>query len=158
MAGPINQEFHRPALPFMLSLMAKAGLISSSARSAVMTIPPPVQPTKHGNAIRDTILRIRLIWRLMRDKRVLWWLKLLPAAALAYIVLPIDLLFDFTPIFGYADDLGIFLGSVWLFVELCPKDVVAEHWNYLNSVEGHATRVDVKPKELTSVNQGEKKP
>jgi uncharacterized membrane protein YkvA (DUF1232 family) len=123
-----------------------------------MSIQPPVQPTKHGNAIRDTLLRIRLVWRLMRDRRVLWLLKLLPAAALFYVVIPIDIIFDLTPIIGYADDLGILLGSLWLFVELCPPDVVAEHWNTLNSVEGHATKVDVKPKELTAKSGGEKKP
>jgi uncharacterized membrane protein YkvA (DUF1232 family) len=123
-----------------------------------MSDQPPVRPTKRGNAIREAILRIRLVWRLMRDRRVLWPLKLLPLGALLYVVFPLDLLFDLAPIIGQLDDIGILFGSVWLFVELCPPDVVAEHWNYLNSVEGHATRVDVKPKELAAKSGEGNKP
>jgi hypothetical protein len=48
---------------------------------------------------------VKLIWRLMGDKRINFLLKLLPVAAVIYLVSPIDLIPDPVPILGYLDDL-----------------------------------------------------
>ena len=37
-----------------------------------LMIPP------QGGVIRDFVLRVRLIWRLIRDRRVSFWLKIIP--------------------------------------------------------------------------------
>ena len=65
---------------------------------------------------------LRLIIRLVRDRRVHFALKLLPIGALLYWVVP----FDFFPINPLDDALVIWVGFS-LFLELCPAAVVEEH-------------------------------
>ena len=50
---------------------------------------------------------IRLYWRLFRDPRVSLWPKALLVGALAYVVLPFDLIPDFIPFVGEIDDFVI---------------------------------------------------
>lgn len=70
--------------------------------------------------LQGLTVQIKLIMRLMGDKRVSPLLKLLPIGTLVYLVVP-----DLMP--GPIDDaLVIWLGS-YLFIELCPPEVVAEH-------------------------------
>lgn len=71
---------------------------------------------------------IKLIWRLFKDKRVPFRLKLIPVIALIYLISPLDFLPDLlVPIFGFADDLAILIFSFSMFIKFCPPDVVAEH-------------------------------
>jgi uncharacterized membrane protein YkvA (DUF1232 family) len=107
----------------------------------------PAPQSSQGNIVRQTILRARLIWRLMRDGRVSPLLKLIPVGGLAYVLFPLDLIVDLIPVAGQLDDAGILLGSLWLFVEMCPADVVREHWDELTAVTAAAWR-EVKEKEL----------
>ncbi len=95
---------------------------------------PSLPGPSQGNIIQQTILQIRLVWRLMRDPRVLWLLKLVPVGGLLYVFFPFDLLIDLAPIIGQLDDAGILLGSLVLFVQMCPPDVVKEHWDDLTTV------------------------
>lgn len=77
-----------------------------------------VQPK--GGFFQDVAMRLRLILRLLADRRVNPFLKLIPIGTIAYLVIP-DL------VLGPLDDaLIIWLGTV-LFVELCPPEVVEEH-------------------------------
>lgn len=70
----------------------------------------------------------QLALRLFADGRVPLMLKaLIPAAALAYIIMPIDLLPDFIPVLGQLDEVAIILLLMRLFVSLAPQDVVAEY-------------------------------
>ena len=70
----------------------------------------------------------RLLWRLTLDRRVPLPLKMLLPAALAYIILPFDVVPDFLPFgIGRIDDLLVLLLAVVLFIALAPRDVVAEH-------------------------------
>ena len=71
--------------------------------------------------------RVRLVARLMADSRVSPLLKLLPIGSLVYLVVPMDLL----PIIPVDDAAVLWLGS-YLFVELCPQNVVQEHWDQIN--------------------------
>ena len=99
-----------------------------------MSNPTPRLPAPPGNIVRQTLFRARLIWRLMRDPRVHWMWKLVPVGGLAYVLFPFDFLPDLAPIIGQMDDVGLFIGSLWLFMELCPDDVVKEHWDDLTAV------------------------
>jgi uncharacterized membrane protein YkvA (DUF1232 family) len=100
-----------------------------------MSNPTPSLPGPKGNIAKQTLLQLRLIWRLMRDPRVNWLLKLIPIGGVGYLLLgPLDLLTDLIPVIGLTDDAGILLGSLWLFVELCPPDIVKEHMDDLTSV------------------------
>jgi uncharacterized membrane protein YkvA (DUF1232 family) len=69
----------------------------------------------------------RLVWGLMRDPRTPVALKGLLAAALAYVVMPVDLVPDAIPIIGQADDLTVLLLVLDLFIQNAPAEVRAEH-------------------------------
>jgi uncharacterized membrane protein YkvA (DUF1232 family) len=71
-----------------------------------------------GNLYND----MRLIVRLLKDRRVNLLLKILPIGALIYLVVPFDAM-SFIPL---DDALVVWLGAS-LFIELCPDDIVQEH-------------------------------
>lgn len=76
--------------------------------------------------------RVQLVWGLLRDDRVSPWVKKLgPAAIVAYVISPIDVIPDFLIGPGQVDDLGIIavglLLLVRLLVQFAPDDVVSEH-------------------------------
>src|SRR6476661_3441793 len=76
--------------------------------------------------------RIRLVWRLFQDGRVSPWLKrLVPLGAVAYFLMPFDLIPDMFVGPGQLDDLGVFVVSAFmltkLLVKFAPANVVAEH-------------------------------
>jgi len=80
-----------------------------------------------GGFFQEIGMNLKLLVRLIRDRRVNPLLKLLPIGSLLYLVVP-----DLAP--GPIDDAAvIWLGSV-LFVELCPADVVQEHRDALRAV------------------------
>jgi uncharacterized membrane protein YkvA (DUF1232 family) len=76
---------------------------------------------------RKIIDQVLLTWRLVRDPRVPLWSKLIPAAALIYILSPIDIIPDFLIVIGQLDDLGLLLASMRLFEAVVPEYIVAEH-------------------------------
>jgi len=84
---------------------------------------------------------LRLIVRLMKDNRVGPLLKLLPIGALVYLVVTVD----FLPVNTIDDGLVLWLGG-YLFIELCPDDVVEEHRNALNQLKD----IEVTPEEPSS--------
>lgn len=69
----------------------------------------------------------RVIWGLLRDPRTPLHLKALLGAALAYLVMPIDLIPDAIPILGQADDLTVLLLVLDLFIANAPAEVRREH-------------------------------
>jgi len=83
----------------------------------------------NGGVFNDLILRIKLILRLMGDRRVSPLLKLLPIASLLYLVFPADLL----PLLPF-DDAAVLVLANYLFVELAPPEVVQEHMAAMNKV------------------------
>ena len=98
-----------------------------------------VVPSQGGGVFQGIATRIKLILRLLGDRRVSPLLKLLPIGSVLYLVIP-----DLAP--GPIDDaLVIWLGST-LFVELCPSHVVKEHLDALNSVvEGEWHEIQEEP-------------
>ena len=71
--------------------------------------------------------RIKLIYKLMMDPRVNAVLKVLPLSSLVYFIFP-----DLMP--GPIDDAVMLWLSTYLFVELCPPEVVDEHVREINRV------------------------
>jgi hypothetical protein len=65
-------------------------------------------------------LEVKLVLRLMKDRRVNPFAKLLPLAAFVYWIVP-----DLVP--GPVDDALVMWFGFYLFIELCPPEVVAEH-------------------------------
>jgi uncharacterized membrane protein YkvA (DUF1232 family) len=83
-----------------------------------------------GGFLHDFALRLKLIARLMGDRRVNFLLKLLPVATLAYLIWPIDVVAAI-PGLAALDDIAIISLGNYLFVELCPPHVVNEHMKQL---------------------------
>jgi hypothetical protein len=73
-----------------------------------------------GGVFQDLTNRIKLILRLLGDRRVSPLLKLIPIGSVLYLLFP-----DIAP--GPIDDAAIIWLGAYLFVELCPPTVVEEH-------------------------------
>jgi uncharacterized membrane protein YkvA (DUF1232 family) len=85
-----------------------------------------------GGMLRDLVLRLKLIARLMGDRRVNPFIKLLPVASLAYLVFPFDLI-SVIPGVSALDDVAIVSLGAYMFIEFCPPHVVQEHMQKLTS-------------------------
>jgi hypothetical protein len=79
-----------------------------------------IERSKDPGFFENLSNQIKLVIRLLGDSRVSPFLKLLPVGSVIYLLVP-DL------VLGPVDDaVAIGLG-VYMFVELCPPDVVEEH-------------------------------
>jgi hypothetical protein len=78
--------------------------------------------------------QIRLVLRLVADRRVNLFLKILPIGALVYTLFP-----DLAP--GPIDDAVIIGLGVYSFIELCPPDVVEEHREAINKLMREVSEV-----------------
>lgn len=76
---------------------------------------------------------IKLYTRLFADKRVSTLAKGLIVAGLAYFVMPLDAITDFLIPLGWMDDAAVMTGVLWAFIKLCPKRVVDEHVEIIDS-------------------------
>jgi len=77
--------------------------------------------------LQDMVRQACLAWRLFWDRRVPLWAKLIPPAALAYVLSPVDIIPDVALGLGQLDDIAVLLIGVKLFIELAPPEVVREH-------------------------------
>ncbi len=82
-----------------------------------------------GPQLAPRVLKFaRALWRLHRDDRVHFLLKLLVPLAVAYAVWPWDFIRDHLPYgLGRYDDFIILGLAVFIFWKLCPPAVVREH-------------------------------
>ena len=104
----------------------------------------------------DLVLRLKLILRLMADKRVNFLLKLIPVGALIYLVSPVDLIPGAVlPVIGALDDAAVLWIGATLFVSLCPDEVVQEHMNALHKVVDASWRDAPKPEENGTIIDAE---
>jgi len=106
-----------------------------------------IKPVSLG-FLSDVIRQARLAWRLLLDPRVPLWLKMIVPASLVYLISPIDFIPDVIPGLGQLDDLAVIVIGVKLFIELCPPEIVREHWQEL---QGEANwRVEPEPSSPSS--------
>jgi uncharacterized membrane protein YkvA (DUF1232 family) len=110
-----------------------------------------------GSGLREIVLRIKLILRLMADRRVNFFAKLIPVAALAYFVSPVDLVPGVTlPIIGALDDAAVLWLASYLFVEFCPPQVVQEHLQALTQPVEETEIVDAEVSEVSAQDPQDK--
>ncbi len=76
---------------------------------------------------RRLIRDVHAVYLAARDPRVPWYARVLAIAVAGYALSPIDLIPDFIPVIGYADDLIIVPLGIWLVVSLMPTEVMAEY-------------------------------
>jgi len=86
----------------------------------------------------NIIEKVKLTLRLVKDDRVSFWFKLIPISCLVYFIVPIDLLI------GPIDDAILFYLGMDVFIEMCPKDIVAEH---LADIRGQSVPSSAAPDE-----------
>ncbi len=104
--------------------------------------PSNLTVAQQGGVVRNVINQLKLIMRLMGDKRVSAFAKLVPVGAFAYLLLPADLVPNIVlPFVGMLDDAAILWLGSYVFTELCPPEVVAEHMKEL------AGNMDVNPQD-----------
>lgn len=70
----------------------------------------------------------QLLWGLITDRRVDVVDKLLLGAALAYVVMPLDLIPDYIPFFGEVDDVYVLVLAVRRLMKNAGSRVVRDHW------------------------------
>ena len=77
--------------------------------------------------LRTLLAQARLAVRLVREPRVPWLVKTVPALALLYVLSPFDFVPDVLPVVGELDDLAVLVIAVELFVRICPAPAVEFH-------------------------------
>ena len=70
---------------------------------------------------------LKLVIRLMKDRRVPLTGKIGVVVALVYFISPIDFIPDMLLPFGFADDIAIVLASIRLLIGATPTTVLEEH-------------------------------
>ena len=72
---------------------------------------------------------VKLLGRLVKDPRVPRRSKVVIGAALAYLVSPVDLIPEFIPVVGFADDVLLVSYAINHLITVAGEDVVLEHWD-----------------------------
>jgi len=78
-----------------------------------------------GGVLKEVTLRMKLIFKLIGDRRVNMLVKLIPLAGLIYWISPLDLISGI-PGLSAVDDVAILWFAQYMFIELCPPEVVSE--------------------------------
>ena len=69
----------------------------------------------------------RLILRLMLDRRVPIWSKLIIPGGIIYLISPFDIIPDFLIGLGWLDDIFAIVATTVLFLLSIPSDILREH-------------------------------
>jgi len=91
-----------------------------------MTNQDPGQLSSYNKTpIGEVLLHLKLIYALINDRRVNPFLKLIPLAGIIYLIYPFDLI---PMLLGVSaiDDIAVMWFFQYMFVELCPPNVVQE--------------------------------
>ena len=103
-----------------------------AAEAAAEPVLEPMQRTGAKKTVSNTLKQLpnffRLLYGLLTDKRVPRVDKLMVAGAIAYILLPMDLVPDFIPFLGEVDDLFVIIMAVQRLINNAGRRVVDDHW------------------------------
>jgi uncharacterized membrane protein YkvA (DUF1232 family) len=77
--------------------------------------------------------KLRLAWRLLRDRRMPLLVKAIIPAVVAYLLMPLDIIPDFIPVLGQLDDLLLIVLAVRLVLRFTPAELVEEHLRRLEA-------------------------
>jgi uncharacterized membrane protein YkvA (DUF1232 family) len=96
-----------------------------------MKKPKKVNLSSGDNVFYSIAEHLKLVWRLWLDPRINVFLKLLPLGSLVYMISPFDM------VIPIVDDVGVLWFFTYLFIELCPEEIVEEHRREIHAtVEG----------------------
>lgn len=113
-----------------------SGASATGTRGRAKAAPAgPVGPGPRTGAKRTVVYYmkqlpayVRLLGGLISDRRVSATDKLLVAGAIAYIVMPLDIIPDFIPFLGEVDDVFILVLALQRLVSNAGRSVLAAHW------------------------------
>lgn len=111
-------------MPHLTALAGRA--THARVGSSIASLPRYLFGRRLGQVLRHLPSFVRLYWRLFRDRRVPILPKVLLVLTCVYVLSPFDVIPDFVPVIGEADDVVVLLAGLWLFVRLCPPEVVRE--------------------------------
>jgi uncharacterized membrane protein YkvA (DUF1232 family) len=95
--------------------------------------------------------KLRLAGRVLMDRRVSWALRLFAMILVLYLAMPFDIIPDFIPVIGYADDLMVVILGTTLLLKSMRREVLEEQVSRLELETGIAdeTAMEEKADELT---------
>ncbi len=95
------------------------------------TAPVPVRSRQE--ILKEAVLLVpnlaKLLFRLLKDRRVPVGRRLSMAAVGAYVASPVDLIPDFVPVLGGIDDLLVLAFAVDYLLKASPPELIDEHWD-----------------------------
>lgn len=107
--------------------------MSDSLRPDEVITPSGGSSVQLRQLVRDSALLlpnlVKLLGRLAKDQRVPRRSKLVVAAALGYLVSPIDVLPELIPVVGVMDDILVVALALNHLINVAGEDVVLEHWD-----------------------------
>ncbi len=84
------------------------------------------------DSVRDVLVflpdLVRLVWALSRDRAVPRGARVRLAIAFVYCAQPINLIPDFIPVIGIADNLVVIAWALRSTIRLAGHDIVSAHW------------------------------
>jgi uncharacterized membrane protein YkvA (DUF1232 family) len=119
---------------------------ASSAAKAAAAEAGTSPRTGARRTVMDTIKQLpaflKLLFGLLTDRRVDGVDKMLVAGAIAYVVMPLDLIPDFIPFIGQVDDVFLLVSTLQRLISNAGKRVLLDHWSgdpsELSSMNLHA--------------------
>jgi uncharacterized membrane protein YkvA (DUF1232 family) len=79
--------------------------------------------------IKDFPAFLKLLYGLMRDRRVSGLDKAMVLGAIAYIIMPIDIIPDFIPFLGEVDDLYLLVTALQRLIANAGRPAILAHWD-----------------------------
>lgn len=93
----------------------------------------PVAMRSRQEMLKEAVLLgpnlIKLLYRLLRDKRVPRQRRLAMTLVAAYIVSPIDVIPDFVPVLGSVDDILVLAFAIDYLLQASPPEVIDLYWD-----------------------------
>lgn len=86
---------------------------------------------------REIVHQARLVYYLLRDPEVPFYLKLIPFIGVVYLFFPLDFVPDVLVGLGQLDDLTILLIGSKIFIEMAPPHIVAKHRHEIRIRDGY---------------------
>ncbi|MEN8240716.1 MAG: hypothetical protein ABFS17_02250 [Chloroflexota bacterium] len=100
-----------------------------------MKNPKKVNLSSGDNLFFNIAEHLKLVYKLWLDDRINIFLKLLPLGSLVYMISPLDM------VIPVIDDIGVLWFFTYLFIELCPEEIVEEYRQEIRStVEGEMVK------------------
>ena len=110
----------------LISIAATLVLAWAALLVALLIVKP--EPGQLREALRLLPDLLRLLHRLARDPDLPRGVRLRLGLLLVYLAIPIDLIPDFIPVLGYADDAIIIAAVLRSTVRKAGLDAVRQHW------------------------------